>query len=339
MSEKAVNRIDRKLIERLERAVSGNLRIDAPLDELSRWHIGGPAALMIVAETREHVRDVLIAMLGQPEPFLVVGETSNLLFDSAGFDGVILRLAGEFEQISIVGAEVYAGGAVGVPSLADAVGAAGLTGLEHIAGIPGTLGGLVAMNGGTQRRGIGENVVSVDVFDKAGTQRRIPAESAGFSYRTSMFQGGQYVIAGVSLRLDRDNSETIETEIARIRAERLTKFPSDMPNCGSTFLSDPSMYEEIGPPGRAIEAAGLKGMRRGGAVVSEQHANFINNTGGATSDDVLRIVWEVQQTVLNRTGYEMACEARFVRADGLIVPAHRAAADRWADTLPGGCFL
>ncbi len=315
----------------LAEITAGSVRFDEPLDALTRWRIGGPAAAYVVAHTSGEVAAVLSLMRDRTEPLIIIGETSNLLFDSAGFSGVVLRLGGEMRDFTISGTTITAGAATSVPDLASAAGAAGLTGVEHVVGIPGTLGGLIAMNGGTQRRGIGENVTTVSIVDSAGRERTIEGRDAGFAYRRSIFQDDDSVIVGATLQLERGDRELIENEMASIRAERARKFPSDEPNCGSTFLSDPKMYAVVGPPGRAIEEAGLKGLRHGGAVVSTQHANFINNIGGATSDDVLWLIETVRTTVERKTGFDMPCEVRHVGVDGRVRPAHISAAERWAE--------
>jgi UDP-N-acetylmuramate dehydrogenase len=129
-------------------------------------------------------------------------------------------------------------------------------------------------------------------------------------------------ITGVELELAPGDPGAIRREMLGILAARRKKFPKNLPNCGSTFLSDPAMYATVGPPGRAIEAAGLKGAAIGGAQVSTLHANFIVNRGGATSDEVLALIAHVRETVFARTGYRMDCEARFVTETGEERPAH-----------------
>ncbi len=309
------------LLEQLRDAVGGAVETEVSLDQISRWRIGGTARARVTASTSAEVQRVVQIMSGRPEPLLVIGKTSNLLFDSRGFDGVLLQLGGSLETFGLEGTQVLAGGASDVFALAMAAGEAGLTGIEHIVGIPGTLGGLVAMNGGTRRRGIGENILSIEVVTPEGELREVTPEQAAFAYRTTSFQDDRSVITRVKLQLQEGDRETILSDMQRIQEERAGKFPSDLPNCGSTFLSDPRMYEEIGPPGRAIEEAGLKGRRIGGAQISPLHANFINNVGGASSDDVLNLIALIQGTVFERSGYLMKCEVRYVSSTGKVCPA------------------
>ncbi|MFC9978801.1 UDP-N-acetylmuramate dehydrogenase [Gordonia sp. NPDC127522] len=323
-------RLDKQLLADLTDIVPRGIKFDVPLNELSRWRIGGRARVVVNADCVEHIQAVTSLTTKHQCPLVVVGDSANLLFDSKGFEGVLLRLAGSLRDVRAVGRSILQVGAgCSVDSLADFAADCGLSGLEHIAGIPGTVGGLIAMNGGSQRRGIGSSVQVLDAVTRTGERVAIDQISADFGYRSSAFQTNGSVIAQATLGLQVSKANEVRASIASIRAERQRKFPSDEANCGSTFLSDPAMYDIIGPPGRAIEDAGLKGLRRGGAVISRLHANFINNVGDATSDDVLWLVAAVQCRVEDRTGFAMKCEVRHVAADGIVRPADESAAEKW----------
>lgn len=321
--------LDRALVRQLVSASGGAINVDVPLSRVSRWRIGGTAAAIVEPGSADDVSAVMRALSGTDLPVCVVGETSNLLFDSAGFDGVLVRIGRRMSKFSVAGTRVSAQGGASVPGLSRAVGSAGLSGIEHTIGIPGTIGGLVLMNGGSQRKGIGLNVESVTVVDRDGDCRTLDREGCGFGYRESAIQGSEAIVVGVELTLEPADPNVVQRTMREIMLDRLGKFPSSQPNCGSTFLSDPTMYATVGPPGRAIEAAGLKGTRRGGAQISAQHANFIVNTGGATSDDVLWLIALARSKVQERTGYAMDCEAKFVERGGRVRPAHEMALERW----------
>lgn len=324
------------LVDAIETVSPGATRFDVDLAQFSRWRIGGTAAAVVTPRTATEAARVLAAISHFQVPVVVVGETSNLLFDSSGFNGVLVHVGESMSDYRIDGTRVWAQAGVGVPKLARAVASAGLTGIEHVVGIPGTLGGLVLMNGGSQRRGIGENVERIKFADSRGRQIELQHSECGFAYRRSALQRAKVVVLEVVLQLARGSRPSIEAEMDAILSERAAKFPSDLPNCGSTFLSDPEMYSTVGPPGRAIEEAGLKGRRIGGAQVSDKHANFIVNLGGASSDDVLALVDLIRRTVFLRTGYLMDCEVRFVSRAGKVRPAHEAAAERFGDDLVEG---
>lgn len=323
--------MDPKLLASLEAASDGHCCRDVNLAALTRWRVGGTAPVLIDAQSEAHVASVMRLMMDRPEPLCVIGDSSNLLFDSAGFDGVIMRIGPGMCEVRIEGTRVWAQAGVPVPQVAWTVAKAGLTGIEHTVGIPGTLGGLAVMNGGSQRKGVGSHVVRVVSYDQSGRRIEMDQEACRFGYRKSALQGGGLIVVEVELELRRGSSEAIEAEMRAIIASREERFPVSLPNCGSTFLSDPAMYKAVGPPGAAIEAAGLKGIRYGNAQISEQHANFIVNLGAASSDDILRLIALARRTVEARTGYRLDCEVRHVAPDGRLRPAHEAAVERWPE--------
>ena len=200
----------------------------------------------------------------------------------------------------------------------------GLKGLEHTIGIPGTIGGLVLMNGGSQRKGIGENVVRVRVVDREGNQKELSREDCAFSYRHSALQGTGAVVVQVELECETGDPRQIRRLMLEDLRERRRKFPRKEPNCGSVFLSTSEMHASVGPPGKVVEDAGLKGSRIGDAEVSHQHANFIVNRGKASSRDVLALIDHIRKVVFAQIGFELCCEVRYVSPDGKIMPAHLA---------------
>ncbi len=215
-----------------------------------------------------------------------------------------------------------------MPGLARKAMLAGLAGLEHIIGIPGTIGGLVLMNGGSQRRGIGDNVSRVWVVNRDGELVELSRVDCNFSYRRSALQGTGAVVVKVELACDREKPAVIRRAMLKDLRERRSKFPRKEPNCGSVFLSTSEMHASVGPPGKIIEDAGLKGTRLGNAEVSRQHANFIVNLGGASSRDILGLVAHIRQVIAKRIHFELCCEVRYVSTTGKIMPAHLALADQ-----------
>lgn len=320
-------RVTSELASFLAAELPGRVRENVLLSEVSRWRIGGSAAIFVEPHTTEEAARVMALMSDRPEPLFIMGDSSNTLFDDAGFAGVIMRIGRNLSAMRIMGKQAWAQAGIWVPGFARSIGAAGLGGIEHTIGIPGTLGGLIAMNGGSQRKGIGLNVQEVLCADERGNLFTLNHEQCGFAYRASTLQGTRNVILESKLQFEsRPRRDTIR-EMRSILRDRGRKFPRKLPNCGSTFLSNPAMYDHIGPPGRAIEEAGLKGVRRGGAQISELHANFIVNTGGASSADVLWLINHVRSVVLERTGYAMDCEVRHLDANGQLRPAHESALD------------
>ena len=295
---------------------------NAPLAPLVRWRIGGPADLLVDAADAREAALVIRMTRERGLPLFILGDGSNVLMDSRGFRGVVLRIAQRMAEMRFEGRRVICGAGLWAPRFALELARRGLTGLEHIAGIPGRLGGLVLMNGGSQRKGVGAHVLEVVAVGPDGEARAFDRAALAFSYRQSALQGAGCAIVETTLELEFGDASAIRREMLAILVSRKKRFPKNLPNCGSTFLSNPAMYEVIGPPGRAIEEAGLKGLSLGGAQVSPQHANFLVNRGGATSDEILGLIDHIRRTVYARTGYWMDCEARFVSAEGEERPAH-----------------
>lgn len=313
----------RDLARRLRAEVPAALvRESVPLASISRWKIGGPVDILVDPDTTQCAARVMEIVNEVDIPFHIMGDGSNTLFDDQGFRGVIMRIGRNLSRIEVRGSSVWAQAGVWAPRFSLAVSDAGLSGIEHTIGIPGTLGGLITMNGGSQRKGIGLNVVELLCADERGHLFTMSKADCEFGYRSSRLQHTRAVVLEATLEFERGVRAEIRRQMLSIMRDRRRKFPQSLPNCGSTFLSDPTMYQHIGPPGQAIEAAGLKGMRMGGAYVSELHANFIVNAGEATSEDVLSLIGHVRSTVRNATGYEMDCEVRHLSPEGRLQPAH-----------------
>lgn len=324
------------LAHELMHCAPGGVSRDVPLGPISRWKIGGPAAIYVEPASAAEAAAVMKVVARHQVPLFVMGDASNTLFDSSGFDGVVLRIGRRMSRMRIENCMAWAEAGAWMPRFSSAVGRRGLSGIEHTVGIPGTLGGLILMNGGSQRKGIGLNVVRVLCANERGELFELDQEQCGFGYRKSALQSMRAVILEATLQLEKRAVHEVRREMLQIMRSRRTKFPQKLPNCGSTFLSDPKMYETVGPPGLAIERAGLKGLRRGGAEISPMHANFIVNVGGATSDDVLWLISRARTAVLQSTGYAMDCEVRHLSPKGLLRPAHVAAEEKWGADVRAG---
>lgn len=324
MAQPLSNNAYRTRLEQLSALGVGRVLFDAPLARHTSWQIGGPADLLVEPASITQVAAVVGFTHRHALPLLVIGQGTNLLFDDAGLRGVVLKLGQNLSHVEISATHITAEAGAWVPGLARRAMRAGLAGLEHTIGIPGTLGGLVLMNGGSQRRGIGENVRRVWVVDREGRLQELSQEECHFSYRHSALQGTGAVVVKAELECPRSEPRLIRRAMLEDLRERRRKFPRKLPNCGSVFLSTGEMHATVGPPGRIIEEAGLKGTRIGQAEVSPQHANFIVNLGGATSRDVLRLIAHIRRVVSARIGFELCCEVRYVSPAGEIVPAHQA---------------
>lgn len=303
----------------LQILLPGRVRTNVPLSKLSRWKIGGEADVVVTPATAADLATVKAWLCENELPSVVIGSTSNLLFDDAGLRAIMIHMTPAFGKAVVSGHQICVEAGAWVPGLARLAMKSGLAGLEHTCGIPGTVGGLVYMNGGSQRKGIGDCVMTVDSISSEGKSITRSKEECNFEYRKSVFQDSAETISSVTLKLHPRPNNEIRREMLAILKSRRNKFPQKEPNCGSVFVSNPQMYDAYGPPGQIIENLGLKGVRVGGALVSPLHANFIINDGTAKAEDVLALISRIKDSVLRSTGYDMAVEAKYVSQTGEIV--------------------
>ena len=311
------------LIESLTAVGINNILTSEPLARHNTWKIGGPADILIEPASIEELAAVIACVREHHANCVVIGDGSNILFSDDGFNGVVIKIGRALSGCTIDGERIYVQAGIAVPRLARIAASAGLTGLEHISGIPGTLGGLVAMNGGSLGQWIGQAVETVRCIDPDGNIMELHPSECDFSYRHSLFLTNPWIITDVVLKLQLGESTQIIRRMLEIVRERRQKFPRRLPNCGSVFKRNLQMYEQFGPPGRVIEEVGLKGCRVGAAEVSHQHANFIINTGNATANDVLRLIALIRERVYKHTQLRLECEVRTITPTGQIHPAHR----------------
>jgi UDP-N-acetylmuramate dehydrogenase len=306
VAEPATWRAD-DLAAALEPALPGRVEVDAPLAGLTTYRVGGPAAVLVRARREGDLAVVANALSRARPPLLVVGRGSNLLVADGGFPGLVLVLEGEFEEIETDPGRVRAGGAVGLPVLARRLAASGLTGLEFYVGIPGTVGGAVRMNAGGHGRETAEVLQSARIVDLLGDGLGIdrPVGELALGYRTSVV-GPADVVVSATFTVAPDDPEACDARINDIVRWRREHQPGGA-NAGSVFRNPPG-----DSAGRLVDAAGLKGVRVGGAFVSEKHANFIQAEAGATAADVRALVLEVQRRVADATGVTLRPELHFV---------------------------
>jgi UDP-N-acetylmuramate dehydrogenase len=308
------------LLKDLHSICPGGITQDVSLAQISRWKIGGLADVIVEPDSVYQLSMLRQYLNSSNIASLVIGDTSNLLFADEGCRAVCIRLGSRFSRLRIHGSSVTAEAGIWVPWLARKIMLAGLTGVEHICGIPGTLGGLVCMNGGSQRQGIGQSVLSVTAVSLDGTIMKYSADHCLFDYRQSIFQRNHHVIAVVKLELAAgESARSVRRRMLAVLRARSHKFPRKMPNCGSVFKSDPSNYHQFGPPGSVLEALSLKGTRFGDALISDIHANFFVNLGNSSANDMLDLIRFSHDTALKSLGCHLQPEVRFVRESGEIV--------------------
>jgi UDP-N-acetylmuramate dehydrogenase len=277
--------------------VSGEVRAAASLAEFTTLRVGGPARILVVAERDEDLAAVGRACLDHGLPWTVVGRGSNLLVADRGWPGIAVQLGRGFRGIEHDDGLVRAGAAEPLPTLAVRVADAGYDGFAWACSVPGTVGGAVRMNAGAHGGELADHLVEVDLVRlRSGTRETWPAATLGLSYRHSELPDDAVVVAA-TLRLPPGDPASVKEEISSIRAWRRAHQPLNDPNCGSVFTNPPG-----DSAGRLIDAAGGKSIHVGGAGVSQLHANFITTTPGATASDVRRVIRQVQELVLDRSG-------------------------------------
>lgn len=307
--------IDSTVIDALEKIVTSKVQTDISLAEISSWKVGGKVKALIVPSSIEEIIALRNFLADLRLPNLIIGNTTNLLFTDKDIDAVFIQISSSFSKIERDHDYIKAQAGVWAPQLARFALQEKLTGIEHICGIPGTIGGLTVMNGGSQRKGIGDNILYVKTVDSSGNLKNYEKKDCYFDYRSSIFQKLDEVIVEVGLKLNPIiNEKTMHTEMLSILRSRSKKFPRKLPNCGSVFVSNPAMYEQYGAPGKIIEECGLKGLSKGGAQISPNHANFIVNKGNAKATDILYLIKLAQKMVFNKTGYLMKVEPKFINS-------------------------
>lgn len=291
---------------RLADALAGEVRFDEPMARHTTYRIGGPADLFITCDTVTDLAEAVRVLGDEQIESTVIGRGSNLLVSDAGYRGAIIVLGREFKAHSVVGTRVTCGaGCILAYVVRDAF-SRGLAGMEFAVGIPGTVGGAIAMNAGTRGAWMGSVVESVTLHVPGVGLRRLAGADIPWEYRTSGLTAAGIIVEAV-VRLEEADADRIRAEMERSLQRRKASQPLGIPSAGSVFKNPRGESA-----GRLIEAAGLKGTRLGGAQVSQVHANFIVNEGGATAADVVGLVRKVQMAVRDTHGIELEPEIRLL---------------------------
>lgn len=285
-----------------------DLREWEPMDRHTTFRIGGRAELFCRPKGTEELRTVCRILKEKGVRPFVMGRGSNLLFGDGTLKGIVIQLAenqGTIERLSE--RELYAQSGATLVQLARTARDLGLSGLEFAGGIPGAVGGGIAMNAGAYGGEMKDVTAWVDVLDGQLELRRLTPVDCDFSYRHSAFLDGEDIILGAAFRLTPESGEVISQRMEEYKAKRVATQPLNYPSAGSTFKRP-----AVGIAAKMIDEAGLKGYTVGGAQVSEKHAGFVINRGGATCSDVLKLMDHVQAVVEERTGIRLEPEVRIV---------------------------
>lgn len=290
------------LIDRLP-SVRGTLEADAPLARFTWFKVGGPAEVLFQPADAEDLGAFLAAKPADV-PVSILGTASNIIVRDGGVEGVVIRIGRGFSDIQVQGNDIIAGAGANDLNVARRALDAGLGGLEFLSGIPGAIGGALRMNAGAYGREISDVLVYAEALDGEGKTHRLEASELGFGYRRSSLPEG-WIFTAACLKGVAVEKGSIRARMDEIQAERETTQPIKTPTGGSTF-ANPEGYRAW----ELIEKAGLRGLKRGGAQVSELHCNFLINTGGATAADLEGLGEEIRRRVFEDSGVELEWEIR-----------------------------
>jgi len=294
----------------LQTCLADRIEFDVPLARYTSLRIGGPADAIATPADHAQLRELLAICEEHALPVMVLGGGFNVLVREGGIRGVVLRLK-KLRRIERTGPNLISveAGASHATITRYCVEHA-LTGLEFGAGIPGTLGGWIAMNAGIGVREMKDVVFELDVLDRTGRHlRKFAHDQLDFRYRGLRGLEPGSVIVAARLHIEESERAKVQSEVDRLLAHRQASQPIDIPSCGSVFRNPPGHFA-----GQLIEAAGLKGEREGAAEISSVHANFIVNHGGATASDVIRLIERARARVAEETGIRLETEVKLLGA-------------------------
>lgn len=281
------------------------LLLDEPLANHTTFRIGGPADYFVLPSSIAEITELLKLAKEHKIAVTVLGNGSNVLVLDSGIRGLVLKFGSEMGYIRHEGHHVFAGAGALLRDVSRYAAELGLSGMEFAVGIPGSIGGSVFMNAGAYEGEMSHIVVSVTAVCEDGTIQRFDKEQLQFSYRHSIFHENHCTICEVELAFQNGEHTLIRSKMGDFTNKRETKQPLEVPSAGSTFKRPPGHFA-----GTLIEQTGLKGLTIGGAQVSPKHAGFIINAGGATAQDVLNLIKEVQRRVHDKHGIMLYPEVR-----------------------------
>jgi len=307
--------MNQRIAKGLEKLVTGKVLLNVPLSRHTTLKVGGCADIMIYPASLEELLTVVRFSTLRELPYVVMGAGSNLLVRDGGIRGMVLKLTRSFRKATLLQPEdaeplLQAEAGASLRRLLAVCLDKGLAGLEFVSGIPGSLGGAWAMNAGAWGREMGDVTESITLLTPGGAVEEKKSPGLPFGYRRLQLEPGTVIIKGL-LRVSRTGKRTLAAAVEKINRRRRETQPLDLPSAGSVFKNPPGAAA-----GRLIEQAGLKGRREGGAQISERHANFIVNTGGATARDILALMEIARRRVYEETGIQLEPELQVVGEDG-----------------------
>lgn len=287
-----------------------NIIENADMSRYCTYKAGGSARYLISVENIEELREALKMAKEKKLDSFILGRGSNVLVRDGGYDGIIIRLSGEFTLIESTQNVITAGAAATNVEVCVLARDEGLSGIEFMHGIPGSIGGAVFMNAGAYGSEICDYVDEVTFMDEDYNVVAKPSKDIDFGYRHTEFMDGGGIIISVKLRLTPSSVDAVASKMDALLSKRTSKQPMNYPSCGSVFKRPSGGYAA-----KLIEDAGLKGASIGGAEVSTKHSGFIINKGGATANDITDLIKLVQKRVKKNSGIDLETEVRIIGKD------------------------
>ncbi|MDE6520707.1 MAG: UDP-N-acetylmuramate dehydrogenase [Ruminococcus sp.] len=283
-----------------------NCRIstEALLSDYITFRFGGACRALIDVNSAESIAEIMKYLKANNIKYAVIGRGSNIIASDNGFDGVILHFGSDFSDIAVDGKSITAQSGAMLSAVCKKAQEAGLSGMENLFGIPGTVGGALYMNAGAYNSEMKDIVVSAEYIDADGKICTVRADDMALSYRHSIFSEKECIITSVTMELSEGNPDNIKSAMNECIQKRTSKQPLDFASAGSTFKRPSNnSYASL-----LIEQCGLKGMSVGDAEVSTKHSGFVINKGNATCNDVLELCEKVKEIVKEKTGYVLELE-------------------------------
>lgn len=303
--------IDRNFIKALREVLPAEqVLTNEPMARHTTFRIGGNADVFLLPASIEELLEVLRLVKQYSVPLTILGNGSNVLVRDGGIRGAVASFGKPFAHIERRGTRIAAGAGATLGTVSLFAASHSLSGLEFAVGIPGSLGGAIFMNAGAYDGEMSNVVSNVTAVTPKGELRRYRASEMNFGYRHSVFQENGHIICEIELALQAEEATVIQEKMAEFTKRRMEKQPLDKPSAGSTFKRPPGLFA-----GTLIDEAGLKGFSIGGAQVSEKHAGFVINKGGATAADVLALIEEIQRRIEEKNGVRLIPEIRIIGED------------------------
>lgn len=277
-----------------------DIKCQETMSSYTSFKIGGPCDILVLPRNIQGLQSVIEFANKRRLPLIILGNGTNVLIPDKGLPGIVVKIAEPyFCGFEIDNELLKVESGIKLSSLIDITMHFGLSGLEFLAGIPGTLGGAIVMNAGAWGKTVGEYINSVKISDKKGKIQWLKRAELKFGYRESRFKTSAEIILEAEIGLKRENPVNIEKQIQEVLKKRAARLPLEFPNAGCIFKNPPAHKSMYGA-GKFIELAGCKGLRVGDAQVSNQHANFIVNLGKSTCADVQTLISQIQTRVHNK---------------------------------------